>query len=129
VKRLILLAPLIIMLSGCADFLYQPERSRQWPDLGVQIAVVMVPDETGVVVRRNFLIRGVRPATPAENAGVKAGDLLISLDGRLINSVSVALDVMRSKTKMDTVLLVVERDGETRQFLISLANAALRSEI
>ncbi|MDE0976118.1 MAG: PDZ domain-containing protein [Arenicellales bacterium] len=128
-KRLILLAPLIIMLSGCADFLYQPERSRQWPDLGVQIAVVMVPDETGVVVRRDFLIRGVRPATPAENAGVKAGDLLISLDGRLINSVSVALDVMRSKTKMDTVLLVVERDGETRQFLISLANAALRSEI
>ncbi len=128
-KRLILLAPLIIMLSGCADFLYQPERSRQWPDLGVQIAVVMVPDETGVVVRRDFLIRGVRPGTPAENAGVKAGDLLISLDGRLINSVSVALDVMRSKTKMDTVLLVVERDGETRQFLISLANAALRSEI
>ena len=128
-KRLILLAPLIIILSGCADFLYQPERSRQWPDLGVQIAVVMVPDETGVVVRRDFLIRGVRPATPAENAGVKAGDLLISLDGRLINSVSVALDVMRSKTKMDTVLLVVERDGETRQFLISLANAALRSEI
>ena len=128
-KRLILLAPLIIMLSGCADFLYQPERSRQWPDLGVQIAVVMVPDETGVVVRRDFLIRGVRPGTPAENAGVKAGDLLLSLDGRLINSVSVALNVMRSKTKMDTVLLVVERDGETRQFLISLANAALRSEI
>ena len=128
-KRLILLAPLIIILSGCADFLYQPERSRQWPDLGVQIAVVMVPDETGVVVRRDFLIRGVRPGTPAENAGVKAGDLLLSLDGRLINSVSVALDVMRSKTKMDTVLLVVERDGETRQFLISLANAALRSEI
>ncbi len=128
-KRLILLAPLIIMLSGCADFLYQPERSRQWPDLGVQIAVVMVPDETGVVVRRDFLIRGVRPGTPAENAGVKAGDLLLSLDGRLINSVSVALDVMRSKNKMDTVLLVVERDGETRQFLISLANAALRSEI
>ena len=128
-KRLILLAPLIIMLSGCADFLYQPERSRQWPDLGVQIAVVMVPDETGIVVRRDFLIRGVRPGTPAENAGVKAGDLLLSLDGRLINSVSVALDVMRSKTKMDTVLLVVERDGETRQFLISLANAALRSEI
>ena len=128
-KRLILLAPLIIILSGCADFLYQPERSRQWPDLGVQIAVVMVPDETGVVVRRDFLIRGVRPATPAEVAGVKAGDLLISLDGRLINSVSAALDVMRSKNKMDTVLLVVERDGETRQFLISLANAALRSEI
>ena len=128
-KRLILLAPLIIMLSGCADFLYQPERSRQWPDLGVQIAVVMVPDETGVVVRRDFLIRGVRPGTPAENAGVKAGDLLLSLDGRLINSVSAALDVMRSKTKMDTVLLVVERDGETRQFLISLVNAALRSEI
>ena len=128
-KRLILLAPLIIMLSGCADFLYQPERSRQWPDLGVQIAVVMVPDETGVVVRRDFLIRGVRPGTPAEVAGVKAGDLLLSLDGRLINSVSAALDVMRSKNKMDTVLLVVERDGETRQFLISLANAALRSEI
>ena len=128
-KRLILLAPLIIILSGCAEFLYQPERSRQWPDLGVQIAVVMVPDETGVVVRRDFLIRGVRPGTPAENAGVKAGDLLVSLDGRLINSVSAALDVMRSKNKMDTVLLVVQRDGETRQFLISLANAALRSEI
>ena len=128
-KRLILLAPLIIVLSGCADFFYQPERSRKWPDLGVQIAVVTVPDETGGAVRRDFLIRGVRPGTPAESAGVKAGDLLVSLDGRLINSVSVALDVMRSKTKMDTVLLVVERNGETRQFLISLVNAALRSEI
>jgi S1-C subfamily serine protease len=128
-KRLIVLAPLIIILSGCADFFYQPERFRKWPDLGVQIAVVTVPDKTGAAVRRDFLIRGVRPGTPAENAGVKAGDLLVSLDGRLINSVSVALDVMRSKTKMDTVLLVVERDGETRQFLISLANAALRSKI
>ncbi len=128
-KRLILLVPLIIILSGCADFFYQPERSRKWPDLGVQIAVVTVPDKTGAAVRRDFLIRGVRPGTPAENAGVKAGDLLLSLDGRLINSVSAALDVMRSKNKMDTVLLVVERDGETRQFLISLANAALRSEI
>jgi S1-C subfamily serine protease len=128
-KRLILLVPLIIILSGCADFFYQPERSRKWPDLGVQIAVVTVPDKTGAAVRRDFLIRGVRPGTPAENAGVKAGDLLLSLDGRLINRVSVALNVMRSKTKMDTVLLVVERDGETRQFLISLANAALRSVI
>ncbi|HJP08294.1 MAG TPA: PDZ domain-containing protein [Arenicellales bacterium] len=128
-KRLLIILTSVIFLAGCANVFYQPERSRKWPDLGVRIAVVAVPGDNGVLARRDFVIRTVRPQTPAAFGGLQVGDVLLSMDGQIIDAVSVALDVMRSKSKFDTVLIVVERAGEERQLLISLANADMRSDI
>lgn len=129
-RKLVLLLLLVTNLTGCAQFLYQPEQARQWPDLGLHIAVIVVPDVGEATVRqRRFIVRSVRPDTPAQRAGVLAGDILVSLDDRVIISASDALDVMRSKTRIDNVILTVQRAGKTLVFTADLLHAALRSSI
>ena len=128
-KRLALISVLALFLSGCADLFYQPQRTKEWPDLGVHIAVVSVLGEDGASVRRDFVIRSIRPQSPAAFGKIEPGDVLIALDDQRIDSVSTAVRIMQGKSKFDTLLVTVERAGETRQILISLANAEMRSDI
>lgn len=128
-KRLVIILVSAIFLSGCADLFYQPQRAKEWPDLGVHIAVVSIPSEDGVSVRRDFVIRSIRPQSPAAFGKIEPGDVLIALDDQRIDSVSTAVRIMQGKSRFDTLLVTVERAGETRQILISLANAEMRSDI
>ena len=128
-KRLAIFLASVIFLAGCADIFYQPQRAKQWPDLGVHIAVISVPTEDGASVRRDFVIRSIRAESPAAFGNIQPGDVLIALDDQPIDSVSKAVRIMQGKSRFDTLLVTVERAGETRQILISLANAEMRSDI
>ena len=128
-KRLVTVLVSMLFLAGCADLFYQPQRAKEWPDLGVHIAVVSVPSEDGAFVRRDFVIRTIRPQSPAAFGKIQPGDVLVALDNQPIDSVSTAVRIMQGKSWFDTLLVTVERAGETRQILISLANAEIRSAI
>lgn len=128
-KRFAIILASVLFLGGCADLLYQPQRAKQWPDLGVHIAVVSVPGEDGALLRRDFVIRSIRPQSPAAFGEIQPGDVLIALDDQPIDSVSTAVRIMQGKSRFDTLLVTVERAGERRQILISLANAEMRSDI
>ena len=129
-KSLSVLLLTLVMLSGCADIFYQPERTKKWPDLGLRIAVLVLPDsvEPGHT-KRTFLIRAVRPDTPAQKAGLVPGDVLQKMDGKAINNISDALGIMRSKKNKDSVILTVTRGEETLVFTVDLVTAVLRSSI
>ena len=129
-KSLSVLLVVLALLSGCADMFYQPERIKKWPDLGLRIAVVVVHDsvEPGEE-KRHFLIRAVRPDTPAQSAGVRPGDILQALDGKTIHHISDALEIMRSKRNKDNVVLTITRGEETLVLTVDLATAVLHSSI
>ena len=129
-KSLSVLLVTLGMLSGCADIFYQPERTKKWPDLGLRIAVLVLPDsvEPGQA-KRTFLIRAVRPDTPAQKAGLAPGDVLQKMDGKAINNISDALEIMRRKKNKDSVILTVTRGEETLVFTVDLVTAVLRSSI
>ena len=129
-KSLSVLLLTLVILSGCADIFYQPERTKKWPDLGLRIAVLVLSDsvEPGHA-KRTFLIRAVRPDTPAQKAGLAPGDVLQKIDGKAINNISDALEIMRRKKNKDSVILTVARGEETLVFTVDLVTAVLRSSI
>ena len=129
-KSLSVLLLTLVILSGCADIFYQPERTKKWPDLGLRIAVLVLSDsvEPGQA-ERTFLIRAVRPDTPAQKAGLAPGDVLQKIDGKAINNISDALEIMRRKKNKDSVILTVARGEETLVFTVDLVTAVLRSSI
>jgi len=57
-------------------------------------------------------IKTVRPGSPAELAGLKAGDILTTLDGRWTSSTSDAYAAANGATPGQTVEAVVIRDGQ-----------------
>jgi serine protease Do len=74
------------------------------PDLHSQLDV---PDGThGVVVRE------VAPGSPAEQAGLQAGDVIVGVGGKQVASPSDAVNAIRGASKDHAVALRIIRNGE-----------------
>jgi serine protease Do len=65
----------------------------------------------GVPEGEGVLVREVRPGTPAEKAGLKAGDVITKLDAERVRTVSELRQKMREKREKKTVSVSVMRKG------------------
>lgn len=75
-------------------------------DLNGQLGAYFgAPGDSGV------LVRAVRSGTPAEKAGLKAGDVIIKVDGQAVKSVSELRDQLREKRDQKNVTLSLLRRG------------------
>jgi S1-C subfamily serine protease len=63
---------------------------------------------------RDFGLRltGVREGSPAEDAGLRPGDVVVEFDGREVGDIYAYTYALRDKKPGDVVEIVVERDGE-----------------
>jgi serine protease Do len=75
-------------------------------DLTAQLGAYFgAPDDGGVLVRE------VRPGTPAEKAGLKAGDVIVKVGGRPVHSVADLRAELREKSAEKSVTLGILRKG------------------
>jgi serine protease Do len=75
-------------------------------DLSGQLGAYFgAPGDSGV------LVRSVREGTPAQKAGLKAGDVITKVNGAAVKSVSELRDQLREKREQKTVTLGVLRKG------------------
>jgi putative serine protease PepD len=67
--------------------------------------------------------RGILPGSPAEKAGLRGGDIVISFDGKAINSPEELIVSVRSKNVGDVVNLIYKRNGVERTVSLTLIAA------
>lgn len=75
------------------------------------------PEGSGVLISR------VEPASPAEEAGLRVGDVLTSVDGERIGSAGKLRRAFRGKNEGTLVTLEVYRDGRLEQLSATLGSA------
>jgi serine protease Do len=75
------------------------------------------PDDSGVLVRE------VRAGTPAEKAGLKAGDVIIKVDDKPVKSLSELREQLRDKSDQKTVKLGVLRKGSELNVPVEIAKS------
>ena len=66
---------------------------------------------------------GILPGSPAQKAGLKAGDVIIEFDGKKINSPEELVVSVRSKNVGDRVTLVFMRGGAKKSVTLNLIAA------
>ena len=91
--------------------------------IGVQIDQVSkeVAESIGLGKPQGALVRGVESGSPADKAGVEAGDIITRFDGRVIDKAS-DLPRLVGNTKPGTrSALTVFRRGQTRELNITIA--------
>ena len=96
----------------------------RWPWMGVGISDITAPLalQMDLEDRRGVLIGRVWPDSPAQEAGILTGDILINLDGHQIDSLRTLQRVMREELSVgDEVLAVSLRDGQPIELLVKLA--------
>jgi predicted metalloprotease with PDZ domain len=67
-----------------------------------------------------LVITGVRDGTPADEAQLRAGDVIRVLDGRAVTDRASLREIMGDLEPGDEVVLVVERDGREQAFDVTL---------
>ena len=99
-----------------------PERVSSKPWLGIKGSTITrdVAESYGFGAKRGVLIRSVVPASPAEAAGLKTGDILIRADGDLITGLPDLGEMMSGRMAGDIVVFEVRRQGKTRKVEVRL---------
>ncbi|GJG85174.1 hypothetical protein tb265_03550 [Gemmatimonadetes bacterium T265] len=114
----------ISLARSVMDDLVKHGRVRA-PVLGVAIDEVAPADAqvAGLPRIAGVLVRGFSPAegSPAEKAGLEAGDVIVAADGRPVDRVSTLQRIVRGHEPHETVAVEVMRYGQRKSFRVQLA--------
>jgi serine protease Do len=72
------------------------------------------PDDAGILVRE------VRSGTPAEKAGLKAGDVIVQLDGKPVHTLTELRDALRDKADQKNATLSILRKGAAMNVSVAI---------
>ncbi|TAK39463.1 MAG: DegQ family serine endoprotease [Lysobacteraceae bacterium] len=89
--------------------------------VGLQEITRELAGAMGLSDTRGALVRNVTPGSPGDKAGLQAGDVIRSVDGRAINASSELPPVIGAMPPGTRVKLGVLRDGKTRNIEVTLA--------
>ena len=95
----------------------------RWPWMGVGISDITAPValQMDLEDRRGVLIGRVWPNSPAQDAGIQTGDILINIGGHDIDSLRALQRVMREELAVgQEALAVFLREGQPIELLVTL---------
>ncbi len=75
---------------------------------------------TGSDTDHGVLVETVMDSTPAKNAGIQTGDLILKVDGTAVTSISNINKIRDTHKKGDTIKITLYRDGESMEVDVTL---------
>jgi Do/DeqQ family serine protease len=92
--------------------------------LGVSINEVTdeIARKNDLTAIRGIYVTGVNPGSGASDAGMQAGDVIISIDGKEVNTVSSLQEIVARHRPGDKVEVVIERKGVQQTLRVTLKN-------
>ena len=76
---------------------------------------------------KGLRLSGVTPGSPADQAGLVAGDVIVEFDGKAITDLYTYSDALYARKPGDTVKIVFLRGGERREVQVTLGKRGQRS--
>jgi S1-C subfamily serine protease len=100
------------------------------PYLGVSVATLtpQIASALGMAAKAGALVRGVQRNSPAAAAGLRAGDVIVSFNGRTVDTVGDVYAGLRSVKPGDTVTLGLNRSGNAVNVRVTLGTLSQPSK-
>ena len=95
--------------------------------LGVSSTTVELPESqrAGRSQTHGLLVTGVVGSSPAEAAGILIGDVIVALDGKVVEEAEALVTLLRAD-RTDTSTLTVLRGGEARDVAVKIGERPVR---
>lgn len=81
----------------------------------------------GVQDGRGLLISRITPGSPAEKAGLKVGDVIVSADGKRVETLEALTDLIQDRKKGDKITLEIIRDKKKMKVEVEVAEEERRT--
>ena len=96
------------------------ETRRGWLGVRIQDVTDDVARDLGLVAAKGALVASVESAGPAETGGIVAGDVILSVDGRLVDAMNTLPRMVADMAVGKGVTVVVMRDGKEETLNVTL---------
>lgn len=104
--------PVNMARSIMEDLIYHGEVVRGWIGVAIQDMDPATREALDFGKRKGVLISDVYKGQPADKAGIKSGDIVLSIDGREVNTTNQLRNVVATIKPGEKVPVVVFRDGK-----------------
>jgi S1-C subfamily serine protease len=109
--------------TAVEQLLKQSEVRRGRTGVHVRTVTPEVATGLGLPATRGVLVATVDKGSPAEQAGVRVGDLITSIDGQAVQDANEVRDRIGRRAPGEKVMFLVVRKGETRTITVTVADA------
>lgn len=122
--------PIDAVIPVAEEILEEPPEMRAWLGISVQsVASAAVAQQLGLDPdARGAFVGGVFPTSPAEDAGMEQGDLIINVGGEEVGSGDALTAALTEFDPGEIVDVVVIRDGDEQTFEVELGQRPVTIE-
>jgi len=103
--------------------------SRGWMGVGLQEVDPVLAKHLGDPNLEGSVVGQVYPGTPAADAGLEVGDVIVGIDGRPVDGSATLVRSVGARAPGEKVELTVLRSGETVDLAVKLGERPERSEL
>lgn len=97
------------------------EVTRGWLGVGIQDISDEVAEYYGIEEKTGVLVTEVFPGDPADMAGIKTRDIILSINGKKVSTARELTGVIADTVVGDTIKIKVLRNDETKTFKVKIA--------
>ena len=99
-----------------------PEKVSSKPWIGIKGSTITkdISDNYGLNAKRGVLVRGTIPASPAEDAGMRSGDVIVRAAGELVTSLSDLSQILSSSQPGEVMVFEIRRGEKTLKLEVTL---------
>jgi serine protease Do len=97
------------------------EVTRGWLGVGIQDISNQVAEYYGIKSKKGVLVTEVFPDDPADIAGIKPQDIILSINGKEVGTAREITSMIANTGVGETVKIKVLRNGKTRTFKVKIA--------
>ena len=96
--------------------------------LGVSSTTIQLPERqrAGRSQTHGLLVNGVVEGSPAEGAGLLVGDVIVALDGKVVEEAESLVTLLRADRAADASALTIIRGGEVREIAVKIGERPVR---
>ena len=117
------------MLKNIIPKLKQGKVTRGWIGVTLQPLDEKLAKSFGLSDTKGVLIADVSPGEPGDKAGLKAGDIVIAVDGKKADDSRTLAGIIGSKSPNDRVVLTIIRDGKQRNITVTLGERPVEGQV
>jgi len=102
------------------DLVKKGKVTRGWLGIGIQPLTPELAKSFGVSADEGILVNQIMPKSPAEAAGLKVGDLILTLDGKPIKDARQMQRLVAEAEIGKTIAVIVLRDKTKRALKVQV---------
>lgn len=117
------------MLKNIIPKLKQGKVTRGWIGVTLQPLDEKLAKSFGLNDTKGVLIADVSKGEPGDKAGLKAGDIVIAVDGKKATDSRTLVGIIGSKSPNDKVVLTVIRDDKQQNITVTLGERPVEGQV